>query len=191
MAHARRQAILIVAVCAATAATIACRGSGKDTAASADAAPAPDAAPAAPAAPGDATPEDLTFTGAVAGHMTTAHKGGGSFCGALGPRFIADPIEGDVGDSALDFSVTIADGFKGPGAYTSGKELTPGSGVASVLIGLAKPGSTGKEFVNSTGANTVTVNADGRSGTVSADVHAIKNPRSVVHVSGAWRCPPD
>ncbi len=166
--------------------------SGKDRAPahSSDSA-TPPAAASTPASGAGATPEDLTFTGAVTGHMAAGRKGGVYVCGKLGPRFIADPIEGDIGGAPFDVSITIADGYKGPGSYQSTRELTPGSGYAALTIGLATPGSGTKEWVNGTGANTVVVNSDEHSGTVSADLHSTRNAPGTVHVAGAWRCPPD
>lgn len=183
----------VVAQAAAAAAVVccaACRPSGdRPSSAAAAATSAPAAPAAAPAAGG--TSEDLTFTGAVSGRMTSGRKGGVYFCGKLGPRFVADPIQGDVGGAPFDFSITIAEGYKGPGTYRSAKELTPGSGYAAVTVGLAHAGSGTKEWVNGTGANVVVVNADERSGTVTAELHATGSAPGTVHVSGTWRCPPD
>lgn len=177
----RAAGVTVVAAC------IACSPS-KDRAPAA--APAASAAPA-PATTASGTPEDLTFSGAVSGRMTSGRKGGVYFCGKLGQRFVADPIEGDVGGTPMDFSVTIGDGYKGPGTYESTRELTPGSGYAAITVGLTHAGSNTKEFVNGTGANTVVLDAGERSGTVSATLVATGKGKGTVHVTGSWRCPPD
>ncbi len=141
--------------------------------------------------PTGGTPEDLTVTGSISGHLTSAKKGDAYFCGKLGPRFVASPIQGEVAGHPMDFSIMIADGFKGPGSYVSTKELTPGSGYAAVNLQLDPAGHQGTGWVSGTGANTLTVNADGRSGTVSANLHHVGKEPGMIHVSGSWRCPPD
>lgn len=197
MSRVSRTALAHTVAVAAVLGSLACRATHErtpdDTAASGTSASAGAAATASPSAASaeGATAEDLTFTGAVSGRMTTGKKGGVYFCGKLGPRYIADPIEGDVGGTPLDFSITIGSGYEGAGTYQSTKELTPGSTYAAVTVGLAHAGSSTKEWVNGTGANTVTVDADERSGTVNADLRATGGKSGTVHVSGHWRCPPD
>lgn len=181
---------LPIAIAAVLGASLACqspRAPAADTATGG----APAGAPAADAGAGGGTPEDLTFAGAVSGHLTRGRKGDVYFCGKLGPRFVADPIEGEIDGTPYDFSITIGDGDEGPGTHTSAKELTPGSGYAAVTVGLAHPGSGTKDWASRPGAGSVTVNADQRSGTVNSDLAPTGKATGAAHVTGTWRCPPD
>src|SRR5207253_976476 len=99
-------------------------------------------APAATSTPSTAaagTVEDLTFDGAVTGRMTAAHRGGAYSCGKLGSTWTAGPIEGDIAGRAYDMDIRVS-GYKGPGTYEKGGELTPGSGVASVFVQITPKG---------------------------------------------------
>jgi len=83
--------------------------------------------------------------------MTVAHRGGAYSCGKLGSTWTAGPIEGGIAGRSYAMDVRVS-GYKGPGTYGKGGELTPGSGVASVFVqitpkgedlySMAKPGGT-------------------------------------------------
>ena len=121
--------------------------------------------------------EDLTFTGAISGHMGSAHRGDTYVCASTGGSFVAGPIVGDVGGKRMAMNI-IKLSFHGAGSYESG-------GV-SFDVGS-------DHYFTATGAQgTLVVNADLRSGTVNIDLAANSDPNKVVgHASGMWRCPPD
>lgn len=152
----------------------ACGGSNSPSAGSSSQSPAssPSAAPSATIA------EDLTFTGALAGHMTSAGRGDTYVCTGSSTQFVAGPIVGDVGGKNVSMSITKIS-FHGPGSY-------PGGGVGF------DEGSN--HYFPATGSSQtgLVVSADLRSGSVDLDLAANSDPNTVVgHVSGTWRCPPD
>src|SRR2546427_12749369 len=98
----------LVGICVAVS---ACGGSSappSNTAATSNGSP-----PAStPSTVAGGTVEDLTFEGAVAGHMTAGHRGGAYSCGKLGSTWTAGPIEGDIAGRAYDMDVRVS-GYKG------------------------------------------------------------------------------
>lgn len=139
---------------------------------------------AAPALPHGTIPEDLTFTGDFTGRMDTARHGNAYTCGGLGSIYIVDPILGNIGGKNYELGIQIS-GFKGPGTYKTGGELTPGSGVAAISVWI-QPEGTQNASRSKTG--TIVVNADKRSGTMDAD---LAGKLGAFHVAGTWTCPPD
>ena len=131
-----------------------------------------------PASAAGVIAEDLTFTGAVAGHMASAHRGDTYVCTGGATQFVAGPIVGDVSGQQVTLNITKIT-FSGPGSY-------PGGGVGFDV------GSN--HYYPATGASQtgLVVNSDLRSGTMDLDLAANSDPKTVVgHVSGTWRCPPD
>jgi hypothetical protein len=128
--------------------------------------------------------EDLTFTGDLSGRMESARHGNAYTCGGMGSIYIVDPILGAINGKNYELGIQIS-GFKGPGTYKTGGELTPGSGVAAVSIWL-KPEGTETRSASKTGS--VVVNPDRRSGTMDAD---LAGKLGSFRVQGAWTCPPD
>jgi hypothetical protein len=121
--------------------------------------------------------EDLTFTGAISGHMGSAHRGGTYVCAGMGGSYVAGPIVGDVAGKQMTMNITKLS-FHGAGTYPAG--------------GVGFDVGSDHYFPASGSQSSLVVNADLRSGTVSIDLAANSDPTSVVgHVSGAWRCPPD
>lgn len=122
--------------------------------------------------------EDLTFTGSLAGHMTSGHRGNTYVCTGGTTQFVAGPIVGDVGGKAVSLNI-VKISFHGPGSY-------PGGGVGF------DEGSN--HYFPATGSSPAgfVVNGDLRSGAMNLDLAANSDPNTVVgHVSGTWRCPPD
>jgi hypothetical protein len=131
-----------------------------------------------PASASGTIAEDLTFTGALAGHLTSAHRGDTYVCTGSATQFVAGPIVGDVAGQQVALNITKIT-FNGPGSY-------PGGGVGFDV------GSN--HYYPATGASQtgLVVNADLRSGTMDLDLASNSDPKTVVgHVSGTWRCPPD
>lgn len=161
---ARLATVVLVAVCAA-----ACSGSS----------PGPFGTGAAsPSAASGTIAEDLTFTGQLAGHLSSAGRGDTYVCTGNTKQFVAGPIVGDVGGKQFVMNI-VKITFHGPGSY-------PGGGLSF------DEGSN--HYFPATGASQtgLVVNTDLRSGSVDLDLAANSDPNTVVgHVSGSWRCPPD
>jgi hypothetical protein len=143
-----------------------------------------DSTSAAAALPHGTVREDLTFTGDLSGRMESARHGNAYTCGGMGSIYIVDPILGTINGKNYELGIQIS-GFKGPGTYRAGGELTPGSGVAAVSIWL-KP--EGTETRSASKAGSVEVKPDRRSGTMDAE---LAGKLGSFHVQGAWTCPPD
>jgi hypothetical protein len=137
-----------------------------------------------PALPHGSVPESLTFQGDLSGRLEAAHHGNAYTCGGLGSMFIVDPIVGTVHGKSYELGIQVT-GFKGPGTYKTGGELTPGSGVAAISVWV-KP--EGTETRSASRRGTIVINNDRRSGTLDAD---LGGKLGTFHVSGEWRCPPD
>jgi hypothetical protein len=146
----------------------------------------PTTAPAATVSPDGEAPEDLTFSGALSGHLTKAHRGNAYLCagGNLLPnnptttgQLAVGPIVGDLGGEDVQLSITKID-YHGPGTYNAG-------GVIFKVGGA-------NYFPVSAPSGAVTVNPDGRSGTIKVDV-AVNGATTgtVGHVQGSWQCPAD
>ncbi len=138
----------------------------------------------AAALPHGTVPENLTLTGDLNGRLEAARHGNAYTCGGLGSMFIVDPILGAINGKNYELGIQIT-GFKGPGTYKTGGELTPGSGVAAVSVWL-KPEGTEMRSTSKTGS--IVVNDDKRSGTLDAD---LAGKLGAFHIAGTWTCPPD
>lgn len=135
------------------------------------------AAASSPSSTGDTIAEDLTFTGALAGHMDTGHRGDTYVCASTGGSYVAGPIVGDVGAKEVQLNITKIS-FHGAGTYPAGGVSFDVNG-DHYYPGLGNPG-------------TLVVASDLRSGTVDIALAANEDPNTIVgHVSGTWRCPPD
>jgi hypothetical protein len=131
-------------------------------------------------------PEDLNFSGALSGHLTKAHRGNAYICagGNLLPKnpnttgqLAVGPIVGALGGKEVQLNITKID-YHGPGTYNAG--------------GVSFEVGTDHYFPVSAPSGTVTVNPDGRSGTVTVDLALNgKTTSPVGHVQGAWQCPAD
>jgi hypothetical protein len=138
----------------------------------------------APVLPHGTVPENLVFAGELTGRMDAARHGNAYTCGGLGSMFIVDPILGSIGGKSYELGIQIT-GFKGPGTYKTGGDLTPGSGVAAVSVWL-KP--EGTQNASRSKAGSIVVNDDRRSGTIDAD---LAGKIGSFHMAGNWTCPPD
>ncbi len=130
--------------------------------------------------------EDLTFSGALTGHLTKGHRGdtyvcaGGNFVGNnpnTKGQLAIGPIVGDLGGQQVLMKITKID-YHGPGSYDAG-------GVSF---------DVGKDhyYPASAPSGTLTVNSDGRGGTVTMDLAVNSAPTTTVgHVQGTWQCPAD
>jgi hypothetical protein len=122
--------------------------------------------------------EDLTFTGALAGHMSSGHRGDTYLCAGNTTQLVAGPIVGDVGGTSVAINI-VELSFNGPGTYSGGGVgFDEGSNHYFPAIGTSPTG--------------LVVNSDLRSGTMDLDLAVNSDPNTVVgHVTGSWRCPPD
>ena len=129
------------------------------------------------ASAGGTVAEDLTFTGPLAGHMGSAHRGDTYVCANAGGSYVAGPIVGSVAGKEVVLNITKLS-FKGAGTYEAG--------------GVSFDAGSDHYYPATGAQSSLVVNADMRSGTVNIDLAANSQPNSVVgHVSGTWRCPPD
>jgi hypothetical protein len=117
--------------------------------------------------------------------MTAAHRGGTYSCGKLGSTWTAGPIEGDIAGRSYAMDVRVS-GYKGPGTYGKGGELTPGSGVASVFVQITPKGEDLYSMTKPGG--TIVINADERSGTMDVQLGGKSGSTAL---KGSWTCPPD
>ena len=87
--------------CAAALALCACGGAGATTAETSATA----TATASPAPAGASVTEDLTFTGAVSGHLAAGTAGDAYACAATGGSCVAGPILGTLGGSQVELNI--------------------------------------------------------------------------------------
>jgi hypothetical protein len=129
--------------------------------------------------------EDLTFTGALSGHLATGRAGemyvctGGNFVANPNTKgqLVVGPIVGEVGGKEVRMSITKID-YHGPGSYDAG--------------GVSFDVGSDHYYPAHAPSGTLTVDADGRSGTLALDLAANAAPATAVgHAQGSWRCPPD
>jgi len=92
-------------------------------------------------------------------------------------QLVVGPIVGDLGGKEVHMSITNI-GYHGPGSYDAG--------------GVGFDVGSDHYFPVKTVPGTLTVNPDGRSGTVAIDL-AVNSATTTTagHVQGAWRCPAD
>jgi hypothetical protein len=114
--------------------------------------------------------QDLVFSGAVSGTLKNATTDCTVYAGQKQANF---ELDGLLGDKQVTFHIQV-NGYAGPATYPVGS-LLDGAGEIRSQIGDLNADST-------TGAGTVTVNKDGTSGSVKADLGG------GVHVEGTWAC---
>lgn len=131
---------------------------------------------ASPSASSPSVAEDLTFSGALAGRMTSASAGDTYVCASTGGSFVAGPILGTVAGQQVELNITKL-AFTGPGTYSPG----------GVSFDVAT-----SHYYPATGApGSLVVASDLRSGTVDVSLAVNTDPNTAVaHVTGTWRCPP-
>jgi hypothetical protein len=113
----------------------------------------------------------LTFTGPAAGSVSS----GISKCQAfLSSKHFQYGLTSQMNGVDLILTLTIYSGFTGQGTYKVGT-VVDGGGEVRMSVGPYEGSTT-------SGAGTLTVNADGRSGTVDSDLPQTE------HLSGSWTC---
>jgi hypothetical protein len=126
---------------------------------------------ATPSPPASSSPspvavaQDLTFSGALSGHMAQGTAGDAYVCANTGGAFVAGPILGSVGTVQVEMNIAKLS-FQGAGAY-------PADGVSF------DAGSD--HYYAATGAGgSLVVAADLRSGTMDIPLAANTNPTQVL-----------
>jgi hypothetical protein len=115
--------------------------------------------------------QHLVFTGPAAGTLTTANVD----CHLFNKQTQFNAlITGKLGDKDLTLNIQVHGGYKGSGTYKVGSILD-GSGEVRLQVG---------DWVGSspTGAGTLIINSDGKSGVVDANLGDFE------HVTGSFRC---
>lgn len=103
--------------------------------------------------------QHLVFTGPVAGTLTDAK----SLCTHFPSSHQANfHFDGALGNQPLALNIQVHSGYDGAGTYAVGS-LLDGAGEVRLQVGTLDASS-------STGAGSVTVNADGKSGSVTANL---------------------
>ena len=115
--------------------------------------------------------QNLVFTGAVGGTLTTATTSCQVHPTDKQLNFL---LKGNLAGQELTFNIQVYSEYTGPGTYQVGS-LLDGSGNLRLQIGPYVGSST-------TGAGTLVIDKDGRSGSVDADLS------SGEHVKGSFRC---
>ncbi len=114
--------------------------------------------------------QNLVFSGAVAGTLTAATTSCTIYAGQKQANY---ELDGALSGKELTFHIQV-NGYTGPATYP----------VGSILDGAAEIRSQIGDVIadSTTGAGTVTVNKDGGSGSVDADLVGGE------HVQGTWAC---
>ncbi|HEX5494493.1 MAG TPA: hypothetical protein VFX70_07985 [Mycobacteriales bacterium] len=126
---------------------------------------------------------DLTVTGVVHGHVTSAKTGSKFACGTPGfpDLFTLNDLEITLGGNVWAFGIS-ATAYSGPGRITG-----------QLVVTLADPKSPATGYLSKgTGParGNVVVNPDKQSGTVTADLYRnLGDDKPTMHVTGTWRCP--
>lgn len=119
--------------------------------------------------------EDLTFSGALSGQITSGTAGDAFVCAATGGAFLAGPILGTLSGTQIELNIALLS-FHGAGTY-------PPDGVsfdAAYDHYYPATGSSGR----------LAIAADLESGTVDIALAANSDPsHAIAHVTGTWRCP--
>jgi hypothetical protein len=155
-----------------------CSGSGDGDSAGAASGGGPRALPTAES---QTVPVDLTFTGAVSGHVTSARTGSKFSCGTptFPDLFTLSDLDVELNGKTWAFGVS-ANSYSGPGRA-----------IGTIVITLADPKDSATGFISKDKETTeMTVNEDTRSGTAKAALYQnIGDDKPSVQVSGTWRCP--
>jgi hypothetical protein len=115
--------------------------------------------------------QHLVFTGPAAGTLTDATTQCRVYSGQAQLNFL---LTGVLAGQTLTFNIQIHTGYKGPGTYPVGS-LLDGAGELRLQVGSYQ-GST------ATGAGTVTIDSNAKSGSVDANLSGGE------HVKGTFRC---
>ena len=115
--------------------------------------------------------QNLVFTGPAAGSLTTADTSCQVHPSQKQLNFL---LTGTLAGQDLTFNIQVYAGYVGPDSYQVGS-LLDGSGNLRLQIGSYVGDS-------STGAGTLTIDSDGKSGSVDADLSGGE------HVKGSFRC---
>jgi hypothetical protein len=118
-----------------------------------------------------AAKQNLVFTGPAAGTLTDATPQCQVFPSQTQLNFA---FTGKLAGQDLTFNIHIYGGYKGPGTYQIGGVLD-GSGELRLQVGSFAGAS-------STGSGTLTIDSDGKSGSVDAEVSGGE------HIKGTFRC---
>lgn len=124
---------------------------------------------------------DLTFTGVLAGHVTTAVIGPKFACGTptFPDLFTLNDLEVELGGRTWAFGIS-ASSYSGPGRMSG-----------NVVVTLADPKNTADGYLSKeVGDAEVVVAEDTKSGTATAGLYRdLNDPKPSVQVTGTWRCP--
>jgi hypothetical protein len=115
--------------------------------------------------------QHLVFTGPAAGTLTDANSQCNVYPSLAEANF---QLNGTLGGQGVLFNIQIHSGYKGPGTYKVGS-LLDGSGELRMQAGSYVGASA-------SGAGTMTVDADGKSGSLDADLSGGE------HVKGTFSC---
>ena len=115
--------------------------------------------------------QNLVFTGPAAGTLTSADTSCQVHPSDKQLNFL---LTGTLAGQDLTFNIQIYAGFVGPDTYQVGS-LLDGSGNLRLQVGSYVGSST-------TGAGTLVIDSDGKSGSVDADLSGGE------HVKGSFRC---
>ena len=114
--------------------------------------------------------QHLVFTGPAAGTLT----GAASICTRYpGQQQATFHFDGTLGGKTLGINIEI-NGYKGPGTYPVGS-LLDGAGEVRLQVGTF-------DAASATGAGTVTIDSDGRSGSLTVTLSGDE------HVEGTFNC---
>ena len=119
--------------------------------------------------------EELTFTGALRGQMTSGTAGDAFACAATGGAFVAGPILGTVAGTQIEMNIALLS-FHGAGTYAPD--------------GVSFDAAYDHYYPANGSSSWLAIASDLTSGTVDIALAANTDPNHVVaHVTGAWRCP--
>lgn len=138
--------------------------------------PTPRFTPVSSCVGGPSRTANLTFSGDVTGSMATSQF---TACGPLtyqGQQAYSGNAEGTIGGTTYRF-IFAALTYNGPGTYTFPKAVAT----------LNKPGTQKTwEIDPSAGGGSITINSDGKSGTLNLHLFDPTNITSKVSVTGTW-----
>jgi hypothetical protein len=160
-------AALLAAACLAFA---ACAGQGGSSSPS-PATPSTSSPAAATTPSPAAAKQNLIFAGPAAGTLTDATTQCQVYTAQTQLNFA---LTGKLAGQDLTFNIQVNSGYKGPGTYQVGS-LLDGAGELRLQVGSYAGAS-------STGAGTLIIDSDGKSGSIDADISGGE------HIKGTFRC---
>lgn len=138
---------------------------------------------ALPKAETQAVRVDLTFTGEVNGHVTSARTGRKFACGtpSFPDLFTLNDLEVTLGGNVWAFGISAA-GYSGPGRVTG-----------QLVVTLSDPTNSANGYLSKDSGparGDVVVDPGKQSGTATANLYRnLGDDKPAVHVTGTWRCP--